>query len=477
MQFIEKESAIFIQSGQSIPIAEKVDVLVCGGGPAGIAAAITAARNGASTLLVERAGFLGGTATGSMMGLITIPFKELAGFPKEFFGLLASEHGAGTSRVVPWDIEKYKFVAEDLALKAGVKLLFHTIVSESLIDGNSLKGVIVENKSGRSAILAKTVVDTTGDADVAARAGVPFVKGREKDGAMRPVTVMGLISNVDLKKVKAWIDSNPEDFGKDPGRRVFDLNEKEGLIRIDGFFSIIEKAKKIGLLEQSSPMNYLRFSAIVHPKHYEHADLVINCTRVYDVDGTNGFDVTRGEIEGRRQLRDAVKICQNLLLGFEESYLIQSSSYLGIRETRRIKGNYTLVYDDVANKRHFSDSIAVITSTNYGTAEVHSPDRGHEGSAGDVWAREMVLELTKFEFPVRCMLPEGYSNLIVAGRCASVTHEVDTYTRNMGPIGVVGQAAGTLAAVMSKKENPDWNNIPIKEVQDLLIGQGSPVNV
>jgi hypothetical protein len=468
------ESFIEIQN-QSIPIAANVDVLVCGGGVAGIAAAVAAARTGAKTLLVERAGFLGGTATGSMMGLIVIPGRELTGFPREFFSRLSEDYGAGLGDVVPWDTEAYKLTALEMVLEAGAEVLLYTWISDPLVKDNRVEGIIIENKSGRQVILAKSIIDTSGDGDVSARAGVAFGKGREEDGAMRPVTVMGRFGNVNLPRLQDWIDANPEDMAQDDGRRVFDI--KGGIVRIDGFFSKIEQAKKMGLMDPSTPINYLRFSGVVPPEQAEHANLICNSTRIYNVDGTNGADITRAEIEGRKQLRDIVKICQQLVPGFEKSYLVDTSSFIGVRETRRIKGRYTLTYEDISSKKQFSDSIAVMTSVDYGTAEVHSPDHAHEGSVNDQWARNMVLELTRFEFPVKCLLPEGFSNLIVAGRCCSMTHEVDKFARNMAPTGLMGQAAGTLGGIMAQKENADWENIPIEELRASLIEQGVPVSL
>jgi flavin-dependent dehydrogenase len=156
---------------QELPITTRVDVLVCGGGVAGIAAAAAAARGGASTLLLERAGFLGGTATGSAMGLLVIPASELAGFPREFFTRLAREQGAGLGDVVPWDIEAYKWTAMDVLREAGVQVLLHTWVSEPIVVDDRVVGVVIENKSGRQAVLASAVIDATGDGDVAARSG------------------------------------------------------------------------------------------------------------------------------------------------------------------------------------------------------------------------------------------------------------------------------------------------------------------
>lgn len=455
-----------------VPIAARVDVLVCGGGVAGIAAAVAAARRGAKTLLIERAGFLGGTATGSAMGLIVIPASELVGFPREFFSRLAQEQGAGLGDVVPWDIEAYKLAAMDLVLESGADLLLYTWVSEPLVRDDRLEGVIIENKSGRQAILAKVVIDATGDADVAARAGVPFVKGREQDGAMRPTTVMGRIGNINLPAFKHYIDSHPDDFSQDDGRRVVDLDL--GIVRIDGFFSIVEKAKRDGLMDPTLPINYLRFSGVNPKELMDRAVLICNSTRVYNIDGTNAADVTKAELDGRKQLRDVVRVCRELLPGFEHSFLIDTSAYLGVRETRRIRGRHTLTYRDLEEGRHFEDSVAVMTSVDYGNAEIHGPDYGHEGSKSDEWARKLELKLMRFEFPLGCMLTSTLRNLVVAGRCASMTHDVDKFARNMAPIGLQGQAAGTFAAVMADR---DWNELPIETVRAALKESGVPVSL
>ncbi len=456
----------------TLPIAARVDVLVCGGGVAGIAAAVASARNGAKTLLLERAGFLGGTATGSAMGLIVIPANELVGFPREFFSRLAREQGAGLGDVVPWDIEAYKLTAMEMIIEAGAELLLHTWVSGPLLQNNKIEGVIIENKSGRQAVIAEVIIDTTGDGDVAARAGVPFIKGREEDGAMRPTTVMGRIGNIDLRRLKNYIDTHPADFSQDDGRRVIDLDQ--GIVRIDGFFSIVEKAKRTELINASAPINYLRFSGVNAKENADRAILICNTTRIYNIDGTNAADITRAEIEGRKQLRDIVKACRTLLPGFEHSFLVDTSAYLGVRETRRIKGRYTLSYEDLAQGRRFDDSVAVMTSVDYGNAEIHGPDFGHEGSTNDEWARKLSLKLMRFEFPLGCMLTERVKNLVVAGRCASMTHEVDKFARNMAPTGLQGQAAGTLAALVAGQ---DWNRLPVQTVRARLERDGVPVSL
>jgi hypothetical protein len=464
----------FAIAEQQLPIAYSVDVLVCGGGVAGIAAAVAAARNGAKTLLIERAGFLGGTATGSAMGLIVIPASELTGFPREFFSRLAEEQGVGLGAVVPWDIEAYKLTAMEMAVESGAEVLLYSWVSEPLIEKGQIVGVVIENKSGRQAVMAKVVVDATGDGDVAARAGLPFVKGREEDGAMRPTTVMGRIGNIDLHPFKRYVEEHPDDFSQDDGRHVVDL--EQGIVRIDGFFSIVEKAKAAGFIEQSAPVNYLRFSGVNGAALVDRAVLICNSTRIYDIDGTNAADITQAEIEGRKQLRGIVKACKALLPGFENSFLVDTSAFLGIRETRRIIGRYTLTYSDLASGTRFDDSIAVMTSVDYGSAEVHGPDHGHEGSVNDEWARKMSLNLMRFEFPLRSMVT-GLKNLVITGRCASMTHDVDKFARNMAPTGLQGQAAGVFAAVAAAMPDLDWERLPVETVRAVLQRDGVCVSI
>jgi hypothetical protein len=292
---------------------------------------------------------------------------------------------------------------------------------------------------------------------------------------MRPATVMGRIGNIDLHRFKAYIDAHPQDFSQDDGRRVVDI--EQGIVRIDGFFSIVEQAKRAGLLDAQAPVNYLRFSGVNRPELSDRALLICNSTRIYNIDGTDAADITRAEIEGRRQLRQIVQACRALLPGFEASFLVDTSAYLGIRETRRIQGRYTLSYADIAGGERFADSVAVMTSVDYGTAEIHGPDHGHEGSTEDLWARKLVLKLMRFEFPLACMIPAGFSRLVVAGRCASVTHEVDKFARNMAPTGLMGQAAGVFAALMAREPAPDWTRLPLAAVRARLEQDGLAVSL
>lgn len=439
----------FTYEPKHIPISDDVDVLVCGGGPAGIAAAVSAGRSGAKAMLIERANCLGGTATSSLMALVNIRLEKMSGFPKEFFTELSKGQMAGIrGKSVIWDVEAYKILAERMVMDAGVKILLHTLASDVFIEDGEIKGVIVENKSGRQFIRAKVVVDTTGDGDIAFFSKVPFIKGRENDNAMRPMTVLGLFDNVNLKILKNYVDQNPNDLVADPIRCYCHL--ESGEMRYDGFYEAVNQAKARGLMRKETPINYLRMSALVPPKNVEHAPVIINSTRIYNVDGTNAQDISQAEIEGRKQLQEVYTSCRTFIPGFENSMWVSSSPYVGVRETRRISGQYTLSYEDIASHKTFQDTVAIMTTTDYGTAEVHGPDKGHEGSKDDSWARKLALDLTEFSFPLRCLLNNQVKNLVVAGRCASMTHDADKYMRNMIPMALTGQVAGQYAGMLAK---------------------------
>ncbi len=435
-----------VHKGTALPISDDVDVLVCGGGPAGIAAAVCAARTGAKTLLVERGSCLGGTATLGMMATVTLPYHRSHGFVKEFYEKISHPYREKYA-IIPFNIEEYKLAAQQITLESGADLLYYTWVSDVVMEKDQIAGVVVENKSGRSVIRAKMVVDATGDGDIAYHAGVDYVKGREDDHAMRPVTILGFFANVNLKKLKQYVVDHPGDLAQDPKRNLIDLDT--GLVHTDGFFSIPERAKELGYIRKDAPINYLRF-ACYETDDLEHAFVTVNSVRVYGIDGTDARELTKAEIEGRVQLTEIYQACKALLPGFESAKLVASAPFIGVRETRRIKGQYIMTIEDIENRKTYDDSVALITNHDYGRSDVHIPDKGVEGSKDDHWARGLVSGYIDFEVPLRCLLSDQAKNLVVAGRAVSVTHQVDVYTRGMQNVGMVGQAAGTYAALMAK---------------------------
>ncbi|MCL4532383.1 MAG: FAD-dependent oxidoreductase, partial [Actinobacteria bacterium] len=274
---------------RQIPIAARVDVLVCGGGAAGFAAALASARSGASTMLVEVNGFLGGVATGALVSEFggQAGYEHMSGIARETADRMIARGQATPGRFrTSFEPEGFKSTALEMLLEAGAQLLLYTLVTDALVTEGAIRGVIVENKSGRQAILAKTVVDATGDADVAARAGVPTVKGREKDGRMRPISLFFRVGNIDVEELLRFVRENPEQFSPDPSKNIMDLDRDPPMARPLGFFDLVRRAKEAG--DYPEECHYLRLDNL----NLAHRVVTVNTTRVYDVDGTRAEDLT-----------------------------------------------------------------------------------------------------------------------------------------------------------------------------------------
>jgi hypothetical protein len=445
---------------REIPVAAEADVLVVGGGPAGIAAAVASGRNGARTVLVERFGFLGGNATAALVGpfmtsysldgkvqLIKGIFEELVQRAEALGGAIhpakvegGSEFAGfityGHHRVTPFDPEVVKLVAAELCLEAGVELRLHTFVVDALVEDGALAGAIVASKSGLEAIRARVTVDCSADADVAARAGVPFHVGRAGDGLTQPMTLFFRIGNVDDEKVKAYIAAHPED------RRPF-----EGIVRAArerGEFPIPREG--IGLYRTPQPGIWR-----------------INTTRIQRLDGTNVLDLTRAEIEGRRQVMFLLQFFRQHCPGLENCILLDTAATIGVRETRRIVGEYTLTAEDLATGREFDDVIALCGYP----IDIHSPT----GSGGSMVNQDFPVA-NVYQIPYRCLVPVKVEQLLVAGRCVSATHEALGAIRVMPPAFAMGQAAGT-AAALAVKEGVVPRRVPVPWLQETLVAHGA----
>ncbi|MDA8228658.1 MAG: FAD-dependent oxidoreductase [Desulfitobacterium hafniense] len=442
LQFIREE-------GLDIPVALDVDVVVCGGGAAGIGAALGAARAGAKTVLIERNSFLGGVATATIMPIFLMDLEHVNGFTKELITEIIRRGRAWSGTVLNFDPEAYKQVALELLCDAGVEFLFNTFVSRPIMEAGVIKGVIVENKSGRLAIMGKVVIDTTGDADVAYRAGVPCTFGRESDHKIRPLTINFRIGNVDFSKVVEYATQRPEEFSPDPLAQVLEMDKK--CLRITGFFELVEQARQRNELDKDC--HYIRFEGV----DVDNGVTTVNNVRVYDLDPTNGFDLTRAEIAGRKQVELLFKFIKKYIPGCENAFLIDTSANIGVRESRRILGDYILNEQDILNEKKVPDSIALIYRRHIPGQEMHNPDR-QEGSSTDHWARTLYKKLFSFQVPYRSFFPKQVENLLVVGRSMSQDHQADTWTRGMYCLIVLGQAAGILASIAAR------NNIKAREL-------------
>ncbi len=437
----EGDRIVIAEQARNLSVTASPDVLVLGGGVAGLAAALAARRAGADVLLVERGNCLGGTATAGMMALFYTPYRCAHGVPKTIFDRLIAAGGAFPGEIISVDHEIFKGVAFEMVAEAGVSLLLHTICTDVIMDGARVRGVVIENKGGRQALLGRVLVDATGDADIAARAGAPTVMGRESDAKMRPMTLLFRLGGVDVEAMLAYVRAHLEDFSKDPNQMMLDVAGKN--IRIFGFFSVVERAKAEGCLFPEC--HYFRVESVFP----ERGTLLVNTIRIYGVDGTNPADVTRAEVEARRQQRLLLEFARKYVPGFSAAYILDSGSHIGVRETRRIIGEYVLTEEDIIQQAAFPDTIGIDSNRQNPKGPRHNPD-GMEGSASDLETRQLVASLYTYEIPYRCLLPQRVEGLLVAGRSISATHEADGYTRNQPACMVTGQAAGVAAALAAR---------------------------
>lgn len=458
MQYrLTRSGASLIEEQREIAVARTYDVIIAGGGSGGVGAAIGAGRTGAKTLLIERAGWLGGTSTGGMMAIFWGPSDSYSGYMKDVLNELVRLGAAQTGAFVPFDPEVLKQIHIRNVLGAGVDMLLYT----SIVDGDQVKGVIVENKSGRQAILAHTVIDATADGDVAASVGAQFQKGRE-DGAMRPVTVIFRMGNVDMREMLDYVATHPNQFMSD--QTVSFANLGEGKVRLAEFFDLVKAAREKGELDPQC--HYLR----VEGGDFDKKLVLINTARVYGIDGTNAWELTRGELEARKQMEQLIRFMKRDVPGFQNAYLVNSSSTLGVRETRHIICEYILNYDDVLTSRQFDDVVVQNCAHLPHGKEMHSPDGG-EGAEDDAANRNDAWPRLSHEIPYRSLVVRDVGNLLIAGRCISADHEADRMTRNIPPCVMTGQAAGTAAALASK-HGVVPSKLEARLIQAALLKQG-----
>ncbi len=448
-----------VEPVRHLPVAHEADVLVVGGGIAGVMAAVAAGRTGARTLLVERFGSLGGTGTSAMMNLFYVPYAASRGLVRELFDRLIARGGAIPGEFVVYDPELYKVTALDMLAEAGVQVLLHTLVSDAIMDGDRLRGIVVENKSGRQAVLARVTVDASGDGDVAARAGAPYIKGRERDGKMRPMTLIFRMGGVDAARLVEYVRAHPEDFSPDPLQCMLDLEHH--MIRVFGFFKLVEEAKARG--ELWPDCYYFRIESVLP----DRGVLTVNATRVYGVDGTRADDLSRAEIETRRQMLQLAAFARKYVPGFERSFILDSASTIGVRETRRIRGEYVMTEDDILAGRQYDDVVGVDANQQNPRQQGGHPPDGKEGGPQDLEARSMIARMFVYEIPYRVLVPQAVDGLLVAGRCLSVDHHADVYTRNQGTAMASGVAAG-VAAALAARTGVEPRRVDVAGVQGAL---------
>lgn len=429
---------------EAIPVSGEMDVVIVGGGATGIAAAIAAARNGARTLLIEQRGFLGGMGTVSLVPAFC-PFTDhvkpvIRGVGLELMERMKrncnEEYRELYNELLDWvpiDSEVLKRVYDDTVLESGAELLYHTFVGQICMDpaGSRIDGVVIVNKTGRSFVKCSYLIDATGDADIAAMAGVPFHKGG-KQGELQPGTMCYLLTNVDRNRFKQYLKESG-DTGQIP--------------------IAVQKAQASGDL----PEGRKEVSGFAWVSDY----LVgINFGHIFNIDGTKAEDLTRGAIEGRRKVKEQLRFLQKYVPGFEKAHLISTGEQIGIRETRRIVGDYVLTQQDFLEMRTFPDDIA----RNAYFIDIHM------ATSKDQMAIHHLPHGRSHGVPYRCLLPLGIDNLWVAGRAASSDRVVQGSLRVMPNCFAMGQAAGT-AAYLAGLNGLTSREVVIDELQRLLIKQ------
>ena len=419
-----------LEPERTIPVKDEVDILVVGGGPAGIMAARAAAESGLKVMLIESRGYVGGNLT---LGLPILGYlgrkgnQVVEGLPQMLIDRLrargkASEHKPCKNHVslTIIDSEEVKDVALEMLEDVGVKILFYVFCSDVIKEGNDVKGVIIESKEGREAILAKTVIDCTGDGDVAFRAGVECHKG-DADGGMQPPTLMFCMRGVNVQELRDAIVNRPEEFDMD----VMPTEQfKSGPFIVVGFRKKIEEAREKGY---SIPV-----ARTILITGLADDEIWVNMSRVCGVDSTNPTSYTDGEITARMQNDEIERYLRDFIPGFEHAWRDKVAAFMGIRESRVIKGKYVLTADDILSCRKFEDAVGVASYP----VDIH---HSHGDDCTMMWCPDC------YDLPYRMLVPEKVENLLVAGRCASMTHEAMASARVMSTCMVMGEAAGRAA--------------------------------
>ena len=450
------------EPARSLPVYGEFNVVVIGGGPAGLAASASAARHGAKVLLVERYGFLGGMGTaggvtnfaglygrknGEMRQVVHGVVDELLARIEALGGLNAPQDGLqGRIRVRSYDISSLKCAADQMLVGSGVQILFYAWAAEVLMQGERIQALIVETKSGRMAIRACKFIDCSGDFDVAHFAGVPYEVGDGQGSGLYPTT-MFRVGHVDADKA----------------------------LKAVGEFKAINTLMAQAQLDKPGHYRFPREGAILRPQK-NATEWRANVTQIasaqgHAMDATNAQQLSYGELEGRRQITAYFQFLRHEVPGFASASIVDIAAQIGIRETRRILGQYVLTGEDILSASRFDDAIGInawpMELHTAGKIEWHFP-RNLEATAG---RRESTEGRVYNDLPWRMLMPANVDNLLVAGRCASMTHEGQSAARVSGACFAMGQAAGTAAAMVSQSQT--LADIDVKALQVTLKRDGA----
>ena len=443
------------------------DVVVVGGGPAGVCAAIAAARNGAKTLIVEQGNCLGGMATRGLVApfmtcydttgeimVIKGIFAEIVDRMVELGGAIhpsvvragtpfSAWITAGHDHLTPFDPEILKYVLDVMCDEAGVKVMYHTTLVDAIVKGNTLKGIRVLNREGLGTIGAKVAIDATGDGDLAARAGAPCSFGNPELGKIQPATLFFHINNVDSPRLIKDVEAHLHEFRKVNGVSYRALHWR------------VEEAEAAG--EWDIPRKSVNIYRGVSEDEW-----AVNCTRISNVDATSTESLSAAEKEGRRQVQEMMNFFHKYVPGCENATIKSSASTMGIRESRHVLGEYVLAAEDLLQGVVPDDSILLASNS----VDVH----GRNGA--NTTEYKTVENGQWYGLPLRCLVPRDIDGLLVAGRAISATSDAAGAVRVMPPCMAMGHAAG-IAAAIAALGGTSPRNVDAAEVRSRLRNEGA----
>lgn len=442
------------------------DVVVVGGGPAGMCAAIAAAREGVRVILIEQGGFCGGMATKGLVGpfmtcydakgetmIIRGLFKEIVermvarGFaihPAQVHGGTAftSWIKIGHEHVTPFEPEGLKIIIDEMLTEAGVKILYHTDFIHPVLDNNTISGILVSSKRGLEIIKATVVIDCTGDGDVAYRSGVPYEMGNQELNLIQPATMFFHISNVDPDSVEADIQANIHNFYRKDGVNYRSFHWRVTQARENGDWDL--NRVSIGMFRMPKPDEWC-----------------VNTSRIMGVNSTDNESLTNAELIGRQQVYKILHFLQKYVPGCENARIKSIASHIGIRESRHIQGDYRLTAEDLLNSKVPEDSILLAANS----VDVH-------GRFGPTSNEYVPIKGKYYGVPYRCLIPKGIEQLLIAGRCVSADSTAAGAIRVMPPCMGMGEAAG-VAAALSVKEGITVRRIDVQNLRKVLKDRGA----
>lgn len=448
-----------LEQPRNTTVYSDVDVLVVGGGPAGVAAAVAAARAGAKTAIVEHHGFLGGMWTAGMV--LTLagfnswlrPYDRcVKGIAEEWVTRAAGEDGAlvNSGFVINSEPEVMKRVADEFIAEENIEFLFHTWGAAPIMDGNRVAGAFIENVDGRRAIRAKVTIDCTGNGDIVERSGASWVKS----DTLQPMTMSFRMGNAVLD------ESIPHD-----GAAVLPIGPEAGMLHnpILTDFSSVRRDVPVDVEHMRAARDKGDLPRYGGPWFggLRKDTVWVNSTRVIG-DASDATQLSQAEVTGRQDSQAIADYFKAHVPGMEDSWLMQTSTQIGVRETRRLVGSYTLTGDDVRNGTRFEDSVAV----GCWPIDVHPADR-------QVGTHAMYVP-APFDIPYGMLVPEAIDGLLAAGRCASADREALGSVRVGATCAAMGQAAG-VAAALSARDNVEPRAVDIRQVQQTLTDQGALV--